>query len=404
MTTRWDPPDPHQLPEWRSGMIEHLESMEGRMAMKHAMGAGRFTIVPTVPSMTGPSTESIGAALVTATEAARLQRADLYYVTPDMTALALAAAETPPIEPVSLARLPSPAGLIVFGEPIGGYSEDVTAALAGPVTERRGPALEITTPIVAASWSEWSPREVDLTDGPGGGYLDAVRWLYKGQDQAGIIPPDWHGVWVTFWSPRGMFSGLAPDTVLGTMPDGTVMTAGQVDRHVSSKGPALGWDNEMLLREGAPFSPPVPDTTASWAHVLYTAWQLMAQDGTQQWTEQEQLHRRRSGQKRDARQGITGSSAVRIVRVHPGRRPAPQAAREDADASTGRREPQWSCRWPVRPYRRNTCLNPRAHADGSCRHEDRIVPGHIKGPEGAPLRTGSTVHLWDRQPDGTPQA
>ncbi|WP_371584571.1 hypothetical protein [Streptomyces sp. NBC_01314] len=401
---RWDPPDPHRIPEWRSGMIEHLSSNEGRMSMRAAVGAGRFTIVPTVPDMHGPSADSVSTALLTACEAHRLTRADLYYATPDMTALALAAAQTPPIEPVSLDRLPSRAGLIVFGEPIGGYTEDVTAALAGVVTERSGPPLDITTPIVAASWSVWSPREVDLTDGPGGPPTGAVRWLYKGQGKFGGIPDGWEGIWITFYSPRGMFSGFAPDTVLGTMHDGTVMTAGDVDRHASGRGPALGWDNEMLLREGAPFGPQVPDTTDTWAHVLYTAWQLMSQDGTQQWTEQEQLHRPRSGQKRDARQGITGSSAVRIVRVHPGRRPAPQAAREDADASTGRREPQWSCRWPVRPYRRSTCLNPRAHADGGCTHADRIVPGHIKGPEGAPLRTGSTVHLWDRQPDDATEA
>ncbi|MFF3617545.1 hypothetical protein [Streptomyces sp. NPDC002580] len=400
---RWDPPDPHRIPEWRSGMIEHLGSNEGRMSMRAAVGAGRFTIVPTVPDMTGPSAESVTTALLTACEAHRLNRADLYYATPDMTALALAAAQTPPIEPVSLDRLPSPAGLIVFGEPIGGYTEDVTAALAGVATRTPGPPLHITTPIVAASWSVWSPHEVDLTDGPGTAG-PAVRWLYKGQGRLGGIPQDWNGVWITFYSPRGMFSGLAPETVLGTMHDGTVMTAGAVDRHASTRGPALQWDNEMLLREGAPFDAPEPDTTASWSHVLYTAWQLMSQDGTQQWAEQEQLHRPRAGQKRDARQGITGSSAVRIIRVHPGRRPAPQAAQDDAQASTGRREPQWSCRWPVRPYRRSTCLNPRAHGEGGCTHEDRIVPGHIKGPAGAPLRTGATVHLWDSQPDAAPQA
>ncbi|MEU3568900.1 polysaccharide deacetylase family protein, partial [Kitasatospora sp. NPDC036755] len=31
------------------------------------------------------------------------------------------------------------------------------------------------------------------------------------------------------------------------------------------------------------------------------------------------------------------------------------------------------------PYRRYTCLNPRAHEDGGCEHEDRIVPGHVRG-------------------------
>lgn len=71
----------------------------------------------------------------------------------------------------------------------------------------------------------------------------------------------------------------------------------------------------------------------------------------------------------------------------------------DAQASTGRREPQWTCRWPVRPYRRYSCLNPRAHEAGDCEHEDRIVPGHIKGPADMPLRIGETVNLWDHQPE-----
>ncbi|MEU6696141.1 hypothetical protein ABZ927_39055, partial [Streptomyces massasporeus] len=129
---RWEPPEPQRIPEWRSGMIEHLTSLEGRMAMKVAMEAGHFTIVPTVsgPGMGSVSEAAVSAALVTTCEAHRLSQADLYYATPDMTALALAAAETPPIEPVTLSRLPSEAGLIVFGEPIGGYTQDATAALA----------------------------------------------------------------------------------------------------------------------------------------------------------------------------------------------------------------------------------------------------------------------------------
>jgi hypothetical protein len=359
--------------------------------MREALKAGRSTLVPTVPGI-GASDESVGSLLLVASERDRLNKAELYYATPDMTALALAAADTPPMEPMSLRRLPSESGLIVFGEPIGGYTEDAGAALAGTLAYRPGASALITTPIVAVSWSVWSPRAVTLDQG-------SVRWIYRGQGQTGVIPPEWRGVWLTFWSPRGMFSGLDPDLVIGNLPDGKVMTAGAIDASRESRsGPPIQWDNEMLLTEGATFGPAVPDTTARWSHVLYTAWQLMAQDGKTQWSEVEDVPRSRAGVKRDGRQGITASGGVRIVRVHPVRRPAPAAAKEDAEASTGRREPSWSCRWPVRPYRRNTCLNPRAHGAGDCTHEDRIVPGHIKGPEGAPLRTGSTVHLWDQQP------
>ena len=390
-TNRWDPPDPSQLPEWGGHLLDHLSSEPAVVTMREALKAGRSTLVPTVPGI-GASDASVGSLLLIASERDRLSKAELYYATPDMTALALAAADTPPMEPMSLRRLPSEAGLIVFGEPIGGYTEDAGAALAGTLAYRPGASALITTPIVAVSWSVWDPQAVTLDRG-------SVRWLFRGQGQTGVIPPEWRGVWLTFWSPRGMFSGLAPDLVIGNLPDGKVMTAGAIDASRATRGgPPIQWDNEMLLREGAAFGPPVPDTTARWSHVLYTAWQLMAQDSKTQWAEVEDVPRSRSGVKRDGRQGITASGSVRIVRVHPVRRPAPAAVKEDAEASTGRREPSWSCRWPVRPYRRNTCLNPRAHGAGECSHEDRIVPGHIKGPEGKPLRTGSTVHLWDRQP------
>ncbi|MCW5254713.1 hypothetical protein, partial [Streptomyces sp. SHP 1-2] len=387
---RWTPPDPGQVPELRAEILAYLDSDPCRATMREALRAGHFTIVPTVPGM-GASEESVGSILLTKCERRRVESAELYYATPDMTALALAAAETPPTEPVTLSRLPSESGLIVFGEPIGGYTQDVGAALGDTPFGSPGASAVITTPIVAASWSVWGPGEISLDRGE-------VRWLHRGAGTTGgVIPADWSGVWITFYSPRGLFSGLPPETVIGTMADGMVMTAGMIDGNRGAHGPALGWDNEMLLREGAPFGPPVPDTTDRWAHVLYTAWQLMGQQGKNRWAEVEEIPRARPGAKRDRRQGVTGSSAVKVVRVHAAHRPPPQAAQDDAQASTGRREPQWSCRWPVRPYRRSTCLNPRAHADGACRHEDRIVAGHIKGPEGAPLRTGQTVHLWDRQ-------
>ncbi|MEV7561547.1 hypothetical protein [Streptomyces sp. NPDC089795] len=284
----------------------------------------------------------------------------MYFATADMTALALAAAATPPRERVSVERLPAESGFIVFAEPIGGYVEDVGLALAGTPAARPGVDARV-------------------------GYA--------------VVPPGTRGIWVTYYSPRGLFSGLPPETVVGTMRDGSVMTAGMIEaeRHTVPGGP-LAWDNEVLLFEGATFEAARPDTTDVWNHILYTAWQLMTSAGGTRWAEVEEIPRDRPGRKRDARQGITGLSGVRVVGVHTAQRPPREAADSDAAASTGRREPSWSCRWPVRPYRRSTCLNPAGHAAGDCQHEDRIVPGHIKGPARAPLRTGTTVHLWDHQP------
>jgi hypothetical protein len=124
----------------------------------------------------------------------------------------------------------------------------------------------------------------------------------------------------------------------------------------------------------------------------------MAQKGGE-WTETETLTRSRGGVKRDARTGITASSDVELVDLHRQQRPSRAAAAQDAARSTGRREPHYAFRIPIEPYRRNTCLNTRAHADGGCSHEDRIVPGHIRGPEDAPLRVRERVTLWTSQPD-----
>jgi hypothetical protein len=387
---RWTPPEPRQLPDWRASMIEYLDTLMAKRVMREAIHAGHSTLLPMVPGLDA-SVGAIGAELLHRSEAARLQQARLFYATPDMTALALSAAKTPPTEPVSVTRPPAPSGLIVFGEPIGGYESSASSVLAGTRAHDPAATAMVTTPIVAASWSPWHPGAISIDGGR------RVRWLYKSGGRSGFIPDTFTGLWVTFYSPRGSFSALAPGTIVGRQADGSAMTAGQIETRRRISGPVLAWDNEMLMKDGGKFDEPQPDTNAAWAIVLYTAWQLMAQKGGE-WTETETLPRSKTGVKRDARTGITTSSDVEIVHVHTNKRPSRRAAAEDATHSTGRRQPYYSCRFPVDPYRRNTCLNTHAHADGGCTHEDRIVPGHIKGPEDAPLRTRARVSLWDSQP------
>ncbi|MDJ0345899.1 hypothetical protein QMK19_35285 [Streptomyces sp. H10-C2] len=387
---RWDPPDPRELPDIRAELLDYYDCDPAKLAMAEALRAGRSTITPRVPGMAA-SPESVGAAVLVESERHRLAGAELFYATADMTALALAAAQTPPVEPVSLSRPPTEAGLMVFAEPIGGYVEDIGAALAGTFAARPGVDAKVTTPIVAVSWSQWSPDAVLLDGG-------TIEWTWRSGGVRRTLPRHYPGIWVTFYSPRGLFSGLPTDTAIGTLHDGTAMTAGMVDNHREAHGPTLGWDNENVLAENLRFQPAQPDTTDTWAHVVYTAWQLMASDGRTRWTETEEIPRARAGAKRDARQGITGPGAVKVVRVHTAHQPPRQAVDADAAASTGRREPSWSCRWPVRPHRRDHCMNPGKHSSGDCRHEDRLIPGYVKGPDDKPLRTGRTVHLWDHQP------
>jgi hypothetical protein len=388
----WKAPEPRELPEWRARLRDYTGSHESMQSLTQATNAGHTAVFPTVPGLDA-SPGAIASVLLARSEERRLREAHLYYATADMTSLALAAAATPPTEPVKETRLPSPYGFMVFAEPIGGYTQDIADALAGSPMARDGAHATVTTPIVAVSWGVWAPDDIDVTDGP------AVRWMnQRTHGQLEPIPQNFDGVWLTFYAPPGSaFDALAPDTVIGTAPDGTAMTAGDIQAH-PHRAP-LNWDNETALAFGVPFGEPEPDTTKEWAQVVYTAWQLMSQTGKTQLTEVEEIPRDRAGRKRDRRDGITGPSGVRVVNVHTAHRPSPAAAEQDATASTGRRAPQWSCRWPVRPYRRNTCLNPRAHADSGCEHEDRIVPAHIKGPADKPLKVGETVNLWDYQPE-----
>jgi len=355
--------------------------------MALAIHAGHTNLLPTI-SGASASPASIGAQILLHQETAVLKEAELYFATADMTSLALAAASTPPVEKADQRRLPAESGLIVFAEPIGGYTEDVGLALKETLAHRDGVSAQITIPIVAASWTTWSPSLLTLADGA------PVTWLYG----PGAIPETTTGVWVTFYSASGKFGQLPPDTVIGSMSDGTAMTAGDISAGtVPGQGP-ITWDTEVLLVDGAAFEPARPDTTDQWTHVLYTAWQMMNQRGKSQLTDVVEIPRPRAGRKRDTREGIEDSGAVRIVHVHSAHRPAPAASAEDAAASSGRRAPQWSCRWPVRPHRRDHCMNPQLHADGGCTHEDRIIPAVVKGPADKPLRLRETVNLWDSQP------
>ena len=257
-------------------------------------------------------------------------------------------------------------------------------------------SAQVTIPIVAASWTTWSPSLLTMDGAPAG---QGLRWLARFPEGGRAVPDGFSGMWVTWYATSRRFGAPDPSTVIGTTADGQVMTAGQISgAHLPGQAP-ITWDNESVFADGAPFGPVRPDTTDQWMHVLYTAWQMMAQQGTARLTDTVEIPRPRAGRKRDAREGIADPGTVRIVHVHSAHRPPRAAAELDAAASTGRRAPQWSCRWPVRPHRRSHCMNPAQHADAGCTHEDRIIPPVVKGPADKPLRLRETVNLWDSQPE-----
>jgi hypothetical protein len=389
----WIPPQPRELPELRARLIEFTDTDVHLSSIAEVLNAGQASMLPMAAGYSDLfGLGTVAAPLLATLEIHRLRSARLFYASGDMTSLAVAAAKTPPIEPLSERRLPAESGLIVFAEPIGGYMTRLTGMATEGVLTR--PELSVATPVVAASWSRWTPNDISL------GRDDSLQWYANTDGTFRRVHSGFNGVWVSFYvAAHNRFGELSPDEPILRRVDGTIVTAG--DLNTPHNMPELFLDREKVLGWGADLSQPAaPDTAAEWMQVLYTAWQLMTQrSGKTPLTETEEVQPNRARRRRDDREGITGPSGVRVVSLHTSHRPSTAAAEQDAARSSGRHAPNWSCRWGVGPHRRSQCLNPRGHADDNCEHEDRVIPFYIKGPADKPFRLPKTVHLWDSQPD-----
>ncbi|WNV90255.1 hypothetical protein [Umezawaea sp. Da 62-37] len=400
----WVAPRPSELPDLRMQMCEQvLKRPHSHEFLMRLLGGSS----PLIPTIAGPPEETaaigvVGSLLMARSEQRRLRQAQLYWVDEDMTSLALAASATPSREPVRARRMPAESGLMLFAHPIGSHDVDLATALTGPWTTA-APDLDelwLTFPVVGVSWSRWSPADLDLDGAPG-----KIKWSPRTPEGAAPLTPEFDGIWLTFWTTGSKgWDSLPLDLPLAVdkHSGGTLTAVDLVAREAFAGFARLQTYDELVLRFDQPLPDPDPDNGSQWAHVVYTAWQLMGQTGNAQLTESETVPRPRHGHRRDKRANIVGPGAVQLVRVHTRHRPSAQASAEDTAASHGRRAPQWTRRWPVRPYRRNTCLNPRAHAEGGCEHEERVVPAHIKGPADKPLVTSDRVHIWDTPPPPPP--
>ncbi|MFD7656988.1 hypothetical protein ACFV4N_23700 [Actinosynnema sp. NPDC059797] len=395
LVARWTALNATELPEVRLQLRDHVLD-EDNLDFVVRVVQNRNMVFPDIdgPADLVVRTAATGAGLVARLEHQRLSQAQLYWVDEDMTSLALAA-DTASREPVRTRRMPAEAGLMVFAHPIGGRDLDPAVSLAnlGYPNACRPGTLLMPTPIVAVSWSPVTTADLHLDDIP------AARWNRTTPDGPVPLERSFHGLWLTFWTPGGQgWDALPPDAVFSGGP-GVSVTAGElVDIERREGVPPLRSLAETLLAFDRPLPRPVPDTEHHWAHVVYTTWQIMAQTGTAQLADTETLHRPRRALKRDRRDGITTPGGVQLVRVHTRHRPTDQARAQDAQQSQHRRVPQWTRRWPVRPYRRNTCLNPHLHATGDCEHQETVVPGHIKGPADKPLVITDRVQLVDAPP------
>ncbi|MFF2205169.1 hypothetical protein [Streptomyces sp. NPDC058145] len=371
--------------------------------LETAIRGGHWTMMPLADEATTFTVTDFAARALMLTESDRLREARTYSIGPNATGLAVAASSgSAPQEPISLNRPPSPSGLMLFTDPIGSDAETYRTA--------NGSSAEIHTPIVAVSWSLWDGSQ-DHVDG------HAVTWLRQSSHGAIVPCRGMRGIWMTFYAPRtSEMLGVDASQAVAVGPDGSLITAAEsalADTAFQRWDPdlfgPLAWNNELVLPEGETFADPKPGTVQHWAATVYTTWQIMQQTGKSQLTETIRhslppAARKKAGQKAKRSGAVQkiGDGSVRVIDLAAPSRPASTAAHRDAAASDGRRTVQWSCRWPVPPYRRSTCLNPYLHhklndtALDHHEHREEIIPLRIKGPSDKPLRVpGGTTFKFD---------
>jgi hypothetical protein len=411
---RWRPPAPNTVPEWLVRQEAYTRTDYCVATLYASIKAGHWTVrpLPLLPSAAGVDPVTMSARVLAVTEAARLAKARTYSLRSNGTGLAVAAAVgSAPKEKITTDRLPSPAGLMIFADPIGSDAEQLTLS--------DGTTAEIHTPIVAVSWSEWSPKDYQLL-----GEGEQLMWLRNGAgyDRPRPVPHDFRGIWMTFYAPRTADTiGRAPDDIVAVDSDGIPITASQsrlanahFERANKDRWGPLAWHQEIIMGVGEVFAEhPRPGSAQQWAGVVYTAWQIMQQrSGKNQLVDIEEVRlppaarkkakeeAKRTGKKR------VGDGVVRVVDLAAPVRPTKKSSDHDAEQSDGRRAVEWSCRWPVPPYRRETCTNPYLHHkfsdDARKHHEHReeIMPFKIKGPADKPLRVkGGTTFTFDVPPE-----
>lgn len=323
---------PVDLPGLRDETVAFVDR-EGREQYRRALIDGRQNMRP-------PGTPTMSADILAREEMDRLRSADLFYVAPEMTDLAIAAGAALPEFTLMPEDLPSSAGFIVFGKPIAvvDYSEFYDG--------------EGASPIVAASWSHWD----------GGN----PWWRRNGG-----------GCWVTYYADVSGMVDVAIQRGLITERDALRFRtrAGRLMIDNESQSPFSPNPLPIVDSGGREVSPAESMGVFRWLAVLKTTWLLM----TQPVASVTDAHYDRAARRRIQKQG----KEPPVVRVINLRR---QHGAGGGGASDRERHHQWIVRghwrqqwYPVREVHRPVWIAP-----------------HIKGPEGLPLLGGEKVHAWVR--------
>lgn len=273
---------------------------------------------------------------------------DLFYVTGDMVAVAVAAAKSLPNYKIEADDLPSPSGAMYFAHPVG------TSGAGSNPTMPQAPGGRLGLGIWALTW----------------GLLP--RWItddsFQRQDVLGF----------TWWTRRDEYETLSRERfgapVNGTV-DGTFGPLIQDDESLLTL-----WDDSRHTR----FAPTVmedferkrgTDTKMGWSSIALAAFLLMQQQiGVTEHLPQTRPQRRRANR---AGQPLDATRVIRLRHV--------RHASDDGHSSI-----EYRHRWIVKGHWRNHWF-PRQQ-----RHVPLWIAPHVKGPDDAPFLTGEKVYSWER--------
>lgn len=279
--------------------------------------------------------------------ASYLPHAEVYYVAPDMTAVAKAAGATMPRQELRLDDLPSQEGFLIWDGAAVGHAKFADADV----------------PVRGVAWSTSH-------------FIDRPVWEYEdGPDGAAIAgPPSVVGPakeWADDGPPTRLESGTEVDVI--ALLDATAHMEAPSSFYIPI--PGLGWgigEEPALWSDG---DKKTPDITDDVAPTLLATWTLMQQTLARVVQQPAQRAERR-------RAGRVGLPSM-VTTVHLRRFSTSQEEHDEIDVA-------WSHRWLVSGHWRNQWLPSRA-----CHRLQWIAP-HVKGPEHLPLRVKDRVIAWVR--------
>jgi hypothetical protein len=340
-----------KLPDIRTRVIEDLTRPgPANPALRvYEMHLRAGMQMPADPAEPDPERQ---ARLLVRNELSRLRNAALYWVSPEMTRLVVAAAPGMPAFYPGPQDLPSRYGLIYFASPIGDYEPWDVIAYAGGQLSDVPVAPSGTYQVCAATWGPWD---------------NGGRWKQG-------------GTWFTFYTVPGprvpaalAARGLTRDEI------------SQIEGYL----PPLRIDNEAACPvSAADYSPaerPLeeavldPDSTSQWMHQVLCAFRLMETARMARVTEEQVVRpvRKRAGRARVAKP----DSPVRLVDITAG------VVRHER-VPGGKGERRYHVRWTVDGHWRNQWY-PKKEV-----HRPRWIDGYVKGPADAPLRVKQKVHVF----------